>query len=150
MSFRRCSSSTGGPRDLRHEVAFARSQGGARRPAEPPPRACPLEIPAAWKAAFPVSAYARSLNWENGRLARYMDGPCAAPASVEMSVVPVSPPPAAWKAAFPVSACARRLDWENGRLARSMDGPCAAPATDETSVVPVNPPPALPQECKCG
>ena len=60
----------------------------------PPSRRQGTRIPAAWKAAFPVSAYARSLNWENGRLARSMEGPCAAPATDETSVVPVSPPPA--------------------------------------------------------
>ena len=36
----------------------------------------------------------RSLDWENGRLARSMDSPCAAHATDETSVFPVSPPPA--------------------------------------------------------
>ena len=46
-------------------------------------------------------ARGRRAYWENGRLVRSMDGPCAAPATDETSVVPVSA--AARKAAFPVS-----------------------------------------------
>ena len=40
-------------------------------------------------------ARGRRAYWENGRLVRSMDGPCAAPATDETSVVLVSSPPAA-------------------------------------------------------
>ena len=78
----------------KHLAAWAAFCGRKVGRGVPPSRRQGTRIAAAWKAAFPVSAYARSLNWENGRLARSMDGPCAAPATDETSVVPVSPPPA--------------------------------------------------------
>ena len=88
----------------------------------PPSRCQGTRIAAAWKAAFPVSAYARSLNWENGRLARSMDGPCAAPATDETSVVPVSLPPAAKMADFPLVP-PRWRRWERLVAEKSRNGP---------------------------
>ena len=65
---------------------------------------------AAWKAAVPVSACARSLDWENGRLVRSMDGPCAAHATGETPVLPVKAPQGAPAMASYTHARARDID----------------------------------------
>ena len=65
---------------------------------------------------------ARSLDWESGRLARSMDGPCAAHATDGTSVVPVSPPPASKMADFPLVP-PRWRRWERLVAEKSRNGP---------------------------
>ena len=99
-----------------------------------------------------------SLDWENGRLARSMDSPCAAHATDGTSVVPVGALRGALTGKAAILAAAARRDasphhqalgtkhsalgtnWDNGRPARCMGRIRTVHGTDETSVLPVKAP----------